>query len=65
MPTTQISPRRVTASPSAFLRRAIADRTARVGVIGLGYVGLPLVELFAGSGFPSWGSTSTTPRSIA
>ncbi|HEU5118016.1 MAG TPA: nucleotide sugar dehydrogenase [Isosphaeraceae bacterium] len=27
------------------------DRSAIVGVIGLGYVGLPLVELFAGSGF--------------
>ncbi len=37
------------------LRRAIADRTARVGVIGLGYVGLPLVELFAGGGFPVLG----------
>src|SRR4051795_8252672 len=33
------------------LRRAIEDRTARVGVIGLGYVGLPLVELFAAKGF--------------
>ena len=31
--------------------QAIADRTARVGVIGLGYVGLPLVELFASRGF--------------
>jgi UDP-N-acetyl-D-glucosamine dehydrogenase len=39
----------------AALRRAIADRTARVGVIGLGYVGLPLVELFAGGGFPVLG----------
>ncbi|HMB05872.1 MAG TPA: nucleotide sugar dehydrogenase [Isosphaeraceae bacterium] len=33
------------------LERAIGDRTARVGVIGLGYVGLPLVELFASRGF--------------
>jgi UDP-N-acetyl-D-glucosamine dehydrogenase len=30
---------------------AIRDRTARVAVIGLGYVGLPLVELFARRGF--------------
>src|SRR4051795_4331363 len=37
------------------LRRAIDDRTARVGVIGLGYVGLPLVELFARGGFPVLG----------
>ncbi len=43
-------------SPSAaVLRKAIADRTARVGVIGLGYVGLPLVELFASRGFPVLG----------
>ena len=39
------------AAEAARLERAIADRTARVGVIGLGYVGLPLVELFAGQGF--------------
>src|SRR4051812_23930179 len=37
------------------LRRAIQGRTARVGVIGLGYVGLPLVELFAARGFPVLG----------
>ncbi|MFO0958924.1 MAG: nucleotide sugar dehydrogenase [Isosphaeraceae bacterium] len=37
------------------LGRAIDDRSARVGVIGLGYVGLPLVELFARSGFPVLG----------
>jgi UDP-N-acetyl-D-glucosamine dehydrogenase len=33
------------------LVRAIEARSARVAVIGLGYVGLPLVELFAGVGF--------------
>jgi UDP-N-acetyl-D-glucosamine dehydrogenase len=38
------------------LRRAIQGRTARIGVIGLGYVGLPLVELFARQGgFPVLG----------
>ena len=36
---------------AATLISAITDRTARVGVIGLGYVGLPLVELFARNGF--------------
>ncbi len=42
--------------PSARrLREALGDRSARVGVIGLGYVGLPLVELFASTGFPVLG----------
>jgi UDP-N-acetyl-D-glucosamine dehydrogenase len=31
---------------------AIRARRARVGVIGLGYVGLPLVKLFVRAGFP-------------
>ncbi len=34
------------------LLEAIHARTARVGVIGLGYVGLPLVLLFEEAGFP-------------
>ena len=34
------------------LLEAIRNRTATVGVIGLGYVGLPLVLLFAENGFP-------------
>ena len=34
---------------------SIARCSARVGVIGLGYVGLPLVELFASGGFPVLG----------
>ncbi len=33
------------------LRELIADRKAVVGVIGLGYVGLPLVRLFARGGY--------------
>jgi UDP-N-acetyl-D-glucosamine dehydrogenase len=40
---------------AARLLRAIGGRTARVGVIGLGYGGLPLVELFANGGFPVLG----------
>lgn len=32
--------------------RRMADRTARVGVVGLGYVGLPLALVFEESGFP-------------
>ena len=33
------------------LLKAINDRSARVGVIGLGYVGLPLAEAFSKGGF--------------
>jgi len=33
------------------LSKAIADKQATVGVIGLGYVGLPLVQAFVRSGF--------------
>ncbi len=36
----------------ASLSDRIVAKTAAVGVIGLGYVGLPLVELFADAGFP-------------
>src|SRR5580765_181495 len=37
------------------LLNAIRTHTARVGVIGLGYVGLPLVLLFEEAGFPVLG----------
>ena len=37
------------------LLETIRTRTARVGVIGLGYVGLPLVLLFEEAGFPVLG----------
>ncbi|HEV3165918.1 MAG TPA: nucleotide sugar dehydrogenase [Isosphaeraceae bacterium] len=40
---------------AARLHLAIKGRTCRVGVIGLGYVGLPLLELFAQEGFPVLG----------
>lgn len=33
------------------LRAAIDDRTAKVGIVGLGYVGLPLVRTFVAAGF--------------
>ncbi|MCK5276515.1 MAG: nucleotide sugar dehydrogenase, partial [Alphaproteobacteria bacterium] len=33
------------------LERRFLDRTARIGVVGLGYVGLPLAEAFAREGF--------------
>ena len=34
------------------LAAAIEDRSCRVGIIGLGYVGLPLALVFAEAGFP-------------
>ena len=37
------------------LMRTIHDRTGKVGVVGLGYVGLPLAMLFARAGFPVTG----------
>ncbi|HUP19854.1 MAG TPA: nucleotide sugar dehydrogenase [Gemmatimonadota bacterium] len=37
--------------PARALQRRIEDRTATVGVIGLGYVGLPLALAFAEGGF--------------
>src|ERR1043165_1718643 len=39
-------------TPEQSLIDAIENRTATIGVIGLGYVGLPLVLLFWESGFP-------------
>jgi UDP-N-acetyl-D-glucosamine dehydrogenase len=36
----------------AELLRKVADRSARVGIIGLGYVGLPLALIFEDAGFP-------------
>src|SRR5579871_5778455 len=38
-------------APAEDLRRKIESRTARVGVVGLGYVGLPLAVEFAQAGF--------------
>ena len=37
------------------LKQRIESREARIGVIGLGYVGLPLALEFAGAGFPVTG----------
>ena len=39
----------------ARLKKAISEKTARVGVIGLGYVGLPLVRVFVAAGFQTLG----------
>jgi UDP-N-acetyl-D-glucosamine dehydrogenase len=47
------------------LQRAIAARTARIGIIGLGYVGLPLACLFAEKGFPTTGFDIDAPKVTA
>ncbi|MDQ2947663.1 MAG: nucleotide sugar dehydrogenase [Acidobacteriota bacterium] len=44
-----------TASISEVLQQKITNRTAKVGVVGLGYVGLPLAVEFAKAGFPVTG----------
>ena len=38
-----------------LLIQAVHNRTSKVGVVGLGYVGLPLAMLFARAGFPVTG----------
>ncbi len=40
---------------SDTLRRAIEGRTAKIGVIGLGYVGLPLIREFIAAGYETIG----------
>ncbi|MEZ6044845.1 MAG: NAD(P)-binding domain-containing protein [Planctomycetaceae bacterium] len=40
---------------SQRLEAAIADKKAVVGVIGLGYVGLPLINAFVNAGFKTIG----------
>ncbi|MBM4063962.1 MAG: nucleotide sugar dehydrogenase, partial [Planctomycetes bacterium] len=42
-------------SPAAQLEHKIRTRTATVGVVGLGYVGLPLLRAFFQAGFPTVG----------
>jgi UDP-N-acetyl-D-glucosamine dehydrogenase len=42
-------------SPADTLAERIEARTARVAVVGLGYVGLPLAETFAWGGYPVLG----------
>ena len=48
----------------ARLLSAIEDRTIRVGIIGLGYVGLPLARAFAEAGYPVLGF-DTDPAKVA
>jgi UDP-N-acetyl-D-mannosaminuronic acid dehydrogenase len=48
--------------PLADLKKKIADRSAKIGVIGLGYVGLPVAALFALKGFDVVGIDIKTER---
>src|ERR1700733_3398002 len=41
----------ITTTSATVLEEKIRTRTARVGIIGLGYVGLPLAVEFANAGF--------------
>jgi UDP-N-acetyl-D-glucosamine dehydrogenase len=50
-----MSPSAIALDPILELKHKLADRTARIGVIGLGYVGLPLALLFSEQGFPITG----------
>jgi len=45
----------MTESPFAKLNTLIKDRAAKAGIIGLGYVGLPLAVASARAGFPTLG----------
>lgn len=48
---TPVRPKAKETKPVDILRERIVHRTAKVGVIGLGYVGLPLAVEFAKAGF--------------
>ena len=48
---------------AAKLRAKIQDRSAKVAVIGLGYVGLPLVRTMHGAGFEVLGYDHDRKRS--
>ncbi|MBS1811587.1 MAG: nucleotide sugar dehydrogenase [Acidobacteria bacterium] len=52
-------------SQKQILLEKIADRTARIGVIGMGYVGLPLAVEFAHSGFRATGFEVDTRKAEA
>ena len=63
METDTIAFRTPEAGVAAALAASLRDRSARVGVIGLGYVGLPVALGAARAGFPVSASTST-PRKV-
>jgi UDP-N-acetyl-D-glucosamine dehydrogenase len=52
----------VLSAPLAGLERRLRERTARIGIVGLGYVGLPEAVMFAQAGFPVTGFDLATQR---
>ena len=46
------------------LKASIVNKSATVGVIGLGYVGVPLIRAFVQAGFRTMGLISIRPKSI-
>ncbi|NIM62585.1 MAG: UDP-N-acetyl-D-glucosamine dehydrogenase, partial [Acidobacteria bacterium] len=46
------------------LRERISDRSARIGVVGMGYVGLPLAIEFAKAGYRVTG-IDVDPKKVA
>jgi UDP-N-acetyl-D-glucosamine dehydrogenase len=40
---------------SDLLKEALEKKTAKIGVVGLGYVGLPLLQVFIEAGFQTLG----------
>jgi len=50
--------------PAAVLKQRIDSREARISIVGMGYVGLPLALLFSGQRFRVTGFESSRPRSI-
>src|SRR6266487_4135134 len=53
---------RLQRAPSRPLHDAILNRTATVGIVGLGYVGLPLLTAASAEGFPVIGLDSDARR---
>ncbi len=49
-------------SPAGVLERRLAERSAVIGVVGLGYVGLPLAAAAAKAGFPTRGFDIDTAK---
>ncbi|MCA9542568.1 MAG: nucleotide sugar dehydrogenase, partial [Myxococcales bacterium] len=48
MPETMVE----TSSPAVQFEQRLRDKTAKIGVVGLGYVGLPLLRAYFQAGFP-------------